>query len=278
MTVRQLWHLAVADLASSLSVSVYLSVPLLLSGGYLPTSASRSKDVCCVASSFLALSSFFASSAVEVHLSMSLLAGLCRSVRVLKVLFHGLPCVWPIGLLLGTMHLYVVGVFRVSEDEWCSPTRDTVFVVSEILCLLVCAFCYFACFLRVRVAQDVGLSVQRKVWARARLYLVAWFFCTCPLVVATMWFPSATALTFVSMSISNLNGVANFIVYVCLSKFSQRLGMRSRMRPITSQDGQPFSFHVTLGGTSSRGESELHSCTSGNGTFEESEGIADDLG
>merc|ERR1712012_1433299 len=130
--------------------------------------------------------------------------------------------------------------------------RDVVFMVYEPLCLLISASCYSVCYFRVRCVQDVGLSVQKKIWARGRLYLVAWFLCTCPFLVVTTWFPANTTLTCITLSGTNLHGVFDMVVFLRQGNYWQRLAGRARWRliPARSPDRRRFSFLVTVGGAS----------------------------
>jgi hypothetical protein len=206
---------------------------------------------------YYALGSFglFTSALVEIHLAASLLAILLLSPRGLNVLSRSLFVVWPGGLFLGIYNT------DMSDMNWSgrSCALDEPVVVGgvvELCCVSLCAIMYVIAFLRVFCTTTVGLSVQRRVWARTHYFLLVWLICVFPDLVRIVWFVTQTqrrtsVFRILTLCLLALHGLVNALVHSVLNRSLRRIEMRSMGTRSTSGHDETsgrHSFFVSIGG------------------------------
>jgi len=243
---RQLWHLAAADCLCSLGIVL----TFILQGFKGSSTAKEVMTGACDTEGTFCLIGALTSSLVEVHLSLSFLAGLCRNVLMLDLLRRSLLCLWPLGSLLGVWQLCTQR-FQWTAQDGCKHTDATLFAAVQVLSLLVCGSAYLISLILVMCSGRVGYSVQSKVWTRAQYFLLVWLVCTCPNTVRLMrnWkFLDSMWCMSLALSLNALNGFANTVVYALLTNYVQRLEDRSpNLFSLNTVQDHRHSFRVAFG-------------------------------
>jgi len=242
---RQLWHLAAADCLCSLGIVL----TFIFQGLKGSSTAKEVMTGACDAIATFCLIGALTSSLVEVHLSLSFLAGLCRNVLVLDLLRRSLLCLWPLGTLLSVWQLCTEGE-QWTERGGCKHEAATLYAAVQVLSLLVCGSAYLISLILVMCSGRVGYSVQSKVLARAQYFPLVWLVCTCPNTVRLMrfWkFLESMWCVSLALSLNALNGFANTVVYALLTNYLQRLENRSPNISLNTVQDQLHSFRVAFG-------------------------------
>ena len=259
---RQLWHLAMADLG----VCCFFFVQIGVSFFGRSLQEQTYLDVTCKVIAGLELAFFSTSSAVEVHLALSLLATIFRSTFGVRVLGQLLCAVWLAGLVLGVLGTNVEAL-HFSHSVGCEREKaNVVFIAVSVLSVVICTISYLVCVAFLRRRQCVGFSVERRFWTRTKFYVLAWLICILPDTVRTI-VPTGGGnllednfiLHTVSLVLFSLNGTANTLIYMVQTGYLRRIGFRSRSRPLSRRLAHRSfsvrdigSFNVAVGGVSVR--------------------------
>lgn len=262
---RQLWHLALADLG--VCCFILLTDGMSFVGRALQEQTYLGGT--CKFITSLQLACFSASSAVEVHLAMSLLATVFRSSFGVRVLGQLLYVPWLVGLVLGALGSYV-DEMQFYPHVGCKRDRaNAVFIAVSVLSFVMCTLSYFACLVFLHRRQCVGYTVEHRVWTRANFYLLAWLICTLPDTVRTMvptggpnLLEDNLILHAVCIVLFNLNGTANTLIYMVQTGYMRRIGFRARSHPVSREFARRSpsvrdigSFSVAVGDASMRSPS-----------------------
>lgn len=195
----------------------------------------------CWAIQFVGAIGMGTSALVEAHMSLSFLASLCRSIRMLDILGKVLPLTWPVGILFG------IWVAQETQSSWsgnldkCMAKPDDIpLMLEEVSCLIIAGTAYLVSFMVVR-SRAVGYSVQSKVWRRGRAYLLAWFVSILPDIIRVMGFRPRW-FEILALSLVALNGLSNTLVYACFTRNVWQLEDSSPIQPSSKH-----SFSVSLG-------------------------------
>lgn len=200
---------------------------------------------------------FFASTFVETHLSVSLLAALCRSSRALCFLERTLPAAWPLAVVASVYA--IVDVDTVWTKGECTRGKHAVLEAAvQGGCLIISVCVYFLSCRRVE--RHFGFAVQTRVWSRARGFLAAWLICLCPEVLRSALMPASDVLKPYTFVLLNLNGLSNTIVYFLQGNYARRrvrYGPRRLIPTGAREASSNHSFLVSLGNVSSASNSSV---------------------
>ena len=242
--IRQLLHLSFADLVFSVGGLVYFALPILGASGWFGSRKER-MQVACVASYVIMDAGLFVSALVEVHLAVSLLAKLLRMHGLLKCLWWSPWILWVLGVALSVGEAVMEQLY-VSSSFTCVDHRHNVFGLCVIcVCLGVCVFGYFVCYLWVCVFGN--LAQQNRINDQMNYFLLAWIVCTMPRTLSKPSGQADSMTKLVAQSLLYLNGTANAVVYFALDGSGSL--RRRRMVPRVPRDGpqRTLSFTVRVG-------------------------------
>lgn len=243
---RQLWHMAVADLAFGVFASMTFAMELLaLYKVQLPFGMSNLNGIC--RSSAWAYSLGIETSAlIETHLAVSLAASVYRCPRMLKYLRLGLVLVWPLGGAAAFLEVYDDDI-RWFDDHGCKRSNpDFVFISSQVTFVVISLASYIICL--VRMCGSSSRAVHDRVLGRVHYYLLAWFICCGPDLIRisspSNVMQALPGFHCLALVLFNLNGFFNTLVYACHSRYIRRMVKRSARGPITSRPSETFDLRL----------------------------------
>lgn len=267
LLLRQLWHLALADILMSIG-----GVPLNAAQFWHWTPA-QGADMCRALQDLVypALNGWglFASVLVEMHIALGFALGLCRYGRGFRLLERSLPLVWALGLAFSVLDTLTSSVLFDEAVEACRPQFATPIEVMRpvqaavvMLTSLVCCVCYFT--LVCCSGLEAGpLSVEVRVWRQCSSFALVFLFTWGPwlfsgnFLKASWAFGGEGAWAYISGTCLGLNGALNCIAYAGLSRYVRQLRARDARQPRLPQRAQEAlpgtqtsgdSFHVKFAG------------------------------
>jgi len=246
---RQLKQLAAADILFNCFVIADLAVDALSTRG-LPFFTTRTSSLVsvCQAVSLVYSTGVYTSLAVEMHLAVCSAAAIFRWTSLLRALRASLACAWPLGLALAVLDVCLVGVTWRFERGCISEGPDIISVVSVLVCVLVSLASYIGSLARACAA---GRVVRHRIWHRTQYYLLVVIICCVPNLIR-IWtvdnvFNRNPSLHLLALTLFNLKGLANTLVYAVQSHYIRRMVSSSRGPAAETKLGEAGSFHVGVG-------------------------------
>lgn len=234
--IRQLWHLAAADILYAI---VYGScnnlLPLLVSQNFICLSiSSGSKSNICKYGSIAFMTGQYTSMALESHIALTFLLSIYRQIIALETLNRFIYVVWPLGLALSISDTMMERLKwdALSEDDFgCNVTAKNaiLFPSTAALFVMTCLCCYIA---SARKVAGASRAVERRVWSRAQLYPIAFLLINGPIAmylclpsIVGVSTPESNAdliLWSIVATLGNSNGVLLSFVYAAQRKYTIR--------------------------------------------------------
>lgn len=251
LLLRQMWHLALAD--------IWMSI------GGVPLNAAQARhihddDVCKILQDIIYPGingwGLFASVLVEMHIALGFAAGLFRWGRFFRCLERSLPCVWAFGLALSVLDTLTSKVFfdeavGACQSQFATPiaVMRPVQAAAVILTSVVSSVCYFTFVCCSGLAAGPA-SVEVRVWRQCSSFMLVFLLTWGPwlfsgyFLKASWAFNDAGTWAYVSGTCLGLNGALNCITYAGLSRYVRQ------MRPRGASSARPHPVQAAMGGDS----------------------------
>lgn len=172
LSLRQLWHLAVANILFQVFFMVYQLAQTLMKRGLLQLEHMEHPGYIC--SGFVALYSagLMAMLLVEAMLAAGFVAAVYRKRHVLRAMDRCLWVAWVLSVGLGfgracAKQLWFQYDSRPGHSGCHGKKDDWTFIAVMTVCVIICAVCYIFCSI-VNVASTE--HVQSRALRRARIY------------------------------------------------------------------------------------------------------------
>eukprot|EP00929_Paragymnodinium_shiwhaense_P068412 TRINITY_DN34399_c0_g1_i4.p1 TRINITY_DN34399_c0_g1~~TRINITY_DN34399_c0_g1_i4.p1 ORF type:complete len:443 (-),score=54.69 TRINITY_DN34399_c0_g1_i4:296-1624(-) len=216
LPVRQLWHLAVADICYSVFDIGYNLIQAI--NHTYPISSS---DSMCQGTMFVMLVGMYTSAFIETSLAFGFAFDYWRCKSCVRVLDASLLWLWPLATIVAFIDM--VSNLQSGEDQ-CVVERMAVRKNEALIvltCFIVSLGAYVASLLRVHMFPG---SVQGLIWRMALVYPVNFFL--------TYIYPSLesmhTWLVIIAYSLLGLNGFVNAASYAANCRYVKRtMSLRS---------------------------------------------------
>lgn len=262
LMARQLWHLALADSIESGMLVFWFSLDPLHNIFGIGSEASALLDALCVFGMWNNVA-FMTSLLVEVHIALATVAALFRFHNMLRVLSRSVVYLWPPGVVMGVLVAFPSGSFWDTADGACNTSAQAGEEFKSIVmlaALCICFLTYAAGFALVRGSG--GLSLQSRIWDRAKFFTLAAMLSWFPFIVYTrvidkgnsIFGPAGPVAFYITFSLFLSNGFLNALVYALQSRFVSRARKRAaalgaRQASQMSQDSRSLNhsnalFHV----------------------------------
>lgn len=261
LLLRQMWHLALADILMSIG-----GVPLNV-GQLWQWSSDRGPEICRFLQDVIypALNGWglFASVLFEMHIALGFTMGLFRWSRAFRCLERALPWVWPLSLALSVLDTLTSSVYFDEAAGVCRPQLATPIQVMRpvqvgvvILMSAANCVCYLAlvCFSGLRAGPA---SVEVRVWRQCSSFTLVfmltwgpWLF-TGHFVEASWAFGSSGdegGWAYISGTCLGLNGALNCITYAGMSRYVRQI--RTRRAPPRQEQQPQVQPRAATGGES----------------------------
>lgn len=265
LLVRQLRHLAVANLVFAVAASMELVVEVVVSQMRPDAQLGLSMAVkrgWCIFIMLLENVGSDVSILLECHLAMAFSASICSGVKTLEALDFSLTyATWPLGVTLA----FVETALLLHKIEWRpdifgpdfnSPNGTACGCdMTDVIWLAVVSSGVTLCILNyvvssVRVMQS-GHLVQRHVWTRARLYVAVAIITIGPSAIHECIIKQIDTddvvsewSSLISATLYNLHGMMNAVLYAMHCKYARAHWSSPEMIKEAAEDRLGHSFRV----------------------------------
>lgn len=224
MLVRQLMHLAAANLLYSISEAGLLSTGIAIwidpemGNDYAP-------NAICVLTVAVENVGTYVTLMIECHMAVAFATSIYGSSKTMHTMYALLVYIWPVSLLLSPLDTWSVDVGWSTDEGGCYGERkDYMFGVLSTIGFLVCFSSYI---ISSAVVGRAGRAVQRSVWSRAKLYPAVALVTLGPITIyyfiRSLLSQNAKELVYlVANFLYDATGLLNFLVYAFQSKYVGR--------------------------------------------------------
>lgn len=223
MLVRQLMHLAAANLLYSIQEILMLSIGIAI---WIDPSmfGHSSKSEMCVFSLGVSCLGCFVTLLMECHMAVAFATSIFGNRKTMHTMYTLLVYIWPLGVLLAILDTWLTKVRWDADAGGCyGENKDYVFTVLAIMGFLLCLSCYIISSV---VVSRAGQAVQCAVWNRARRYPIVALVTLGPILV---YYIIRNLLEnnpdvregawLVANTLYDSSGFLNFLVYALQSKY-----------------------------------------------------------
>lgn len=260
LMARQLWQLALADLFVCVLNCVWLTLELLHTVFGFASKSSPALEAACIVGMSNNVPGMV-SVLIEVHMATATVASLFRFTKALRLLSRILPLAWPAGFSLGAAIVVLSDGYWDPKRGLCNSASlhgEALHVGTLGAALTICTGAYFVSV--VMAARQAGVSVETRMWRRARWFVVAGMISWLPFVLFICIFAGPGSMVgagddptfFVAVGFLDSNGLLNAAVYAYQCRYLRR-HPTARGREGTSSRHSGLSFCVAF-------DSEAASC------------------
>jgi hypothetical protein len=230
--------MSVADLCFGLLVITYFILQLLFSlKVQIPLSASNLNYVCqanalgysigCNTSTF-----------IVTHIALTYASAIHRRLRLLGFLNRAILLVWPLGIAVSIVQVIFDHIVW-DAQKGCHRLgqADVTFLSLDLTCFVVCLACYLGSL--VKMYSETGKAAHARVLGRVHYFILAWLVCCGPNLIRDSsphnFVQDSPVLHGLAITLFNLSGAANALVYALHSRYIRRMFLRNSREIIPSR-------------------------------------------